>query len=114
VSKTSKAEWQRRWRRANRTRVSELNRRNRQSEKFRKRLAARQQIMRELKEGNPCMDCKHYFPHYVMHFDHARGVKRGKVAEFATRGWSSFNAELDKCDIVCANCHMVRTYNRAR
>jgi len=60
----------------------------------------------------PCMDCKVSYPAFVMDFDH-RDPKE-KVAEIGVmiqRGsWSKLKLEIAKCDIVCANCHRIRTW----
>ncbi|MDP9281184.1 MAG: hypothetical protein M3P38_03715 [Chloroflexota bacterium] len=74
------------------------------------RLIAR---MRELKL-EPCLDCGGRFHPVAMTFDHRPGTT--KVNDFATlarRGCTGlFERELTKCDLVCANCHAVRTYLR--
>src|SRR5947209_7133397 len=62
----------------------------------------------------PCMDCGHSFPPHVMDFDH-RGEeeKVGNVATLIRRAGMSKKrilAEIAKCDIVCSNCHRIRTY----
>jgi hypothetical protein len=76
----------------------------------RKRLTDR---MRELKAA-PCMDCGGTFHPAAMQFDHRPGTT--KVADLASlaRDGSSrlFELELAKCDLVCANCHAIRTFRR--
>ena len=62
----------------------------------------------------PCLDCGGKFPPVCMDFDHRPGqVKLGNVSSIRTR-WSMERvlAEIAKCDLVCANCHRIRT--RAR
>ena len=70
-------------------------------------------IAREEK-SRPCMDCGVEYSPWVMQFDHVRGLKRDAVAVLATRGGSEarFREEIAKCDVVCANCHAERTYQR--
>lgn len=65
------------------------------------------------KKSVPCVDCGGNFPPYVMEFDHKRDKSRN-VSIMAGQGWSlsSIDEELSKCDVVCANCHKVRTYLR--
>src|SRR6266496_1078194 len=75
--------------------------------------AARQRsrkLLENLKQG-PCMDCGVQYPHYVMDFDHVRGVKVSGLAELAgkSRAPKVMLAEVAKCDLVCANCHRERT-----
>jgi hypothetical protein len=61
---------------------------------------------------NPCTDCGKHYPSYVMDFDHVRGEKRAGVAQLTTHSWDVIQAEIDKCDLVCANCHRERTFMR--
>jgi hypothetical protein len=67
-----------------------------------------------LKSG-PCTDCGGVFPPYVMDFDHRVGEEKFEgvsslVGRTAT--WEVIEAEIAKCDLVCANCHRIRTYTR--
>jgi hypothetical protein len=50
-----------------------------------------------------------------MDFDHRDGeVKRGNVgAKIGIWGWPRILAEIAKCDLICANCHRIRTARRA-
>lgn len=72
--------------------------------------------VRELKDGQPCMDCRERFPFYVLDYDHRPGeVKRFEIGK-AVRGsykWETILAEIAKCDLICANCHRKRTWHRA-
>jgi len=62
----------------------------------------------------PCGDCGHRFPPYVMDFDHVRGAKVSDVSAMARDGrpYEVVLAEIEKCDVVCANCHRIRTHDR--
>lgn len=68
--------------------------------------------------SEPCQDCKRDFPPVCMDFDHRPGTK--KIADVAFMVNSSkfslddVGAEARKCDIVCACCHRIRTFNRPR
>ena len=69
--------------------------------------------IQELKSSTPCMDCKESFPYYVMDFDHVRGRKHKNVMELIpTLSKKKIDEEIAKCEIVCSNCHRVRTHNR--
>ncbi len=73
------------------------------------RLTAR---IAELK-ANPCLDCGGTFPPECMDFDHRPGeVKLFGVSHGKAYAWERVEAEIAKCDLVCANCHRIRT--RAR
>lgn len=74
----------------------------------------RKQIIIDIKEKSPCFDCGIFYPHYVMDFDH-RNPKE-KVETIARMislvGVSKILEEIEKCDLVCANCHRIRTHIR--
>lgn len=65
-----------------------------------------------VKGTKPCADCGISYPPYVMQFDHIVDGKRGNVADMARSGFSIENlqAEIAKCELVCANCHAERTH----
>jgi hypothetical protein len=48
-----------------------------------------------------------------MQFDHVRGEKLFNVSYFRSKAKIDFLlAEIAKCDVVCANCHAIRTHER--
>ena len=60
----------------------------------------------------PCTDCGLEDPR-VMDFDHVRGEKLFPLAHAVRRGSiRQTQAELAKCDVVCANCHRIRHFDR--
>ena len=68
-----------------------------------------------IKTENPCLDCGNYFPAICMDFDHLPGFdKHDNVAELTRGGCSieTIDAEIAKCELVCSNCHRIRTLNR--
>ena len=65
------------------------------------------------KEFHGCMDCGGKFPSYVLDLDH-RDPKEKKFTPSRlarNNSWQQMIDELEKCDVVCANCHRVRTHN---
>lgn len=61
----------------------------------------------------PCMDCGVKYPPYVMDFDHRDGsLKEFTISKHLNRAWKEVLAEVEKCDVVCANCHRIRTFSR--
>ena len=70
-------------------------------------------FIQELK-NKPCTDCKQVYPYYVMDFDHVRGEKLFGISSSIQNPVSMARllAELDKCELVCSNCHRVRTHVR--
>jgi len=62
----------------------------------------------------PCMDCHLEYPSYCMDFDHARGEKHRQISNMVDFSQASIAIEVSKCDVVCANCHRVRTGSRIK
>lgn len=76
-----------------------------------KRQASGKTFINKFKDA-PCTDCGNKFPPYVMDFDHVRGEKTANLAETGCYSLQSILEEIEKCDLVCANCHRIRTYKR--
>lgn len=58
---------------------------------------------------NPCVDCGEKDP-LVLQFDHVRGEKKFDISYgIAARSLEKLVAEIEKCDIRCANCHQRKT-----
>jgi hypothetical protein len=78
-----------------------------------KRLAERMAKLNALKSV-PCMDCGGCFDPVCMDFDHRTGeTKIGDVAVLVRSSpWETVILEIAKCDVVCTNCHRLRTKHR--
>lgn len=59
----------------------------------------------------PCTDCKIQYPYYVMDFDHL-GDKVYNVHDMDLTSTKKILDEMAKCEVVCSNCHRIRTYER--
>jgi hypothetical protein len=93
----------------NKPRFIAKNRRNKNRQ--RKRLRT---ILSEVKQ-RPCQDCGGIFHPWVMELDHREGTKKeAAVANLGSKGCTDARLleEIEKCDVVCANCHRMRTYRR--
>jgi hypothetical protein len=90
--------------------------RDEEIERVRVRQAATLEFLRDLRR-RPCQDCGGTFPPWVMDFDH-RDPREKKFSILEGRDQLKSRAalleEIAKCDIVCANCHAVRTYEWVR
>jgi hypothetical protein len=61
----------------------------------------------------PCTDCGLCFDPICMDFDHVGNNKIAKVSALVkSTTWAKIQAEIDKCELVCSNCHRIRTRNR--
>src|SRR4029079_4935522 len=65
-------------------------------------------------KAKPCADCGVQFHPAAMAFDHLPGTdKQADLATLAGRGYGRrARTEIAKCEVVCANCHAIRTYER--
>ncbi len=63
---------------------------------------------------HPCIDCGNTDVR-VLEFDHIKGNKRMDVTKMVSHAysWENIQKEIDKCEVVCSNCHKIRTYTRS-
>lgn len=70
--------------------------------------------MVSMRKAAPCKDCGDSFPSVCMDFDHLPGsTKRKAVAELVNSADYSVKSifdEINKCELVCSNCHRIRTW----
>ncbi|MGP6177030.1 hypothetical protein ACTU6U_06995 [Microbacterium sp. A196] len=70
----------------------------------------------EFLSEHPCVDCSEADP-IVLEFDHLPGVEKrfniSTAVTGSTRSWALILSEIEKCEVVCANCHRRRTAKRA-
>jgi hypothetical protein len=69
-------------------------------------------VLRALKAERPCFDCGNIFPPECLDWDHVRGEKLFEVGLGWNHAFDKVREEMDKCDVVCACCHRIRTQNR--
>jgi hypothetical protein len=76
-----------------------------------KRREEKRKYVRNYKD-RPCMKCNNEFPFYVMDLHHRdRMDKETRINNLVQNaGWPALIAELEKCDVLCANCHRIVTY----
>jgi hypothetical protein len=78
------------------------------------------EFIEKYKKERSCMDCgfsgKDY--PYVLDFDH---LNVGTSKAFTIGSWShsvlsvvAIEREIEKCELVCANCHRIRTFSKKR
>lgn len=67
----------------------------------------------ETAKDRPCADCGQRFHFSAMDFDHLDSSRKIRsIASMATCRRERIVDEMAKCDVVCANCHRVRTWKR--
>lgn len=78
------------------------------------RRARIKQFLTEIKLKQGCSECGYKEHPEALEFDHTSDNKSFTVSRAIALGYSEKKilSEIEKCELVCANCHRVRTYNR--
>lgn len=78
---------------------------------YERRYHARASLVAIWKLEHGCQDCG-MFPKQpeVLDFDHVRGQKVTEVSLMRNSTLEALVEEIEKCDVVCANCHRIRTF----
>lgn len=79
----------------------------------RKQIEAKEAFVRNYKK-KPCQRCGIEYPHFVMDLHHREpGEKVAKIGKIVRqRSWQALIEELNKCDVLCANCHRLEEYSQ--
>ena len=85
-----------------------------------KRLINQKQRIQEAKDfvnlikTKPCTDCGQSWPPVAMDFDHINGDKVKSISRLVGSGYKLdlIKIEIEKCELVCACCHRLRTAAR--
>ena len=87
---------------------------SREAEYKRKARDRNKEYIRQIKEKSPCADCGEFYHFSQMDFDHIQGKKKHNLARYANSSVSikTIKDEIKKCQVVCANCHRYRTWQR--
>lgn len=75
----------------------------------------RREKLSAIKLAAGCADCGYAEHSEALQFDHLPGThKLFAIANAMSEGrpWDLIEAEISKCEVVCANCHAVRTADR--
>ena len=69
--------------------------------------------VRAIKLERGCIDCGYNAHPEALEFDHISDNKRFTIGEML-HNYSKANImlEIEKCEVVCSNCHAIRTANR--
>jgi hypothetical protein len=73
-------------------------------------------LVDQIKVERGCADCGYRTHPAALDFDHLPGTeKHTTVANLIAFGQTAkIMAEIEKCEVVCANCHRIRTHERQR
>lgn len=82
-------------------------------ERQRHRKALVRKFLQDYRSERGCKDCG-IRDWRVLEFDHLHNKKYTIAStKFRSLGMEAIKNELDKCEVVCANCHRIRTLLRA-
>jgi transposase len=70
--------------------------------------------LQEYKAGKKCADCGENYPYWMLEFDHLKD-KKFTIGQFSSKtvDLDIIKLEIEKCDVVCSNCHRNRTFQRS-
>ena len=79
-----------------------------------RQLAEKNKIrLAEYKLSRGCADCGYNKASEALDFDHLHS-KLQNVGKMLTWSWNGILKEIAKCEVVCANCHRIRTNTRRK
>lgn len=87
------------WRQNNKERVKKVIRN--------RRIKKKKQVQAYLMNKS-CMDCGERDSR-LLEFDHRHGTKHKEISDMLSCSWEKILTEINKCDVVCGNCHAKRT-----
>ena len=67
-------------------------------------MSASKQYIKKYKQTHPCVKCGEN-RYYVLDFHHIDNNKERELSQVKTWSISKIQQEIDKCAILCANCH---------
>lgn len=71
-----------------------------------------QEFVKQYKESHPCADCNNLYPACVMDFDHLPQFEKTEGIAIMAKHTTlpRVMEEIAKCELVCSNCHRIRTW----
>jgi hypothetical protein len=70
------------------------------------------QKVRAYKQVKGCADCGYNAHWAALQFDHLRDKEFNIADKVRKLSWNTILKEIEKCEVVCANCHSIRTVER--
>lgn len=89
----------------------DANERNKENNK--KKIKKRKAFIDSIKLKAGCIDCGYAVHPEALQFDHLPGrIKEFEISRSHLKPLRQVLKEIDKCEIVCACCHAIRTHAR--
>ncbi len=80
-------------------------------ENDKRRLALKEKAI--IYKGSKCVRCGLAFPEtpqFIFDFHHRNKEEKGDWSSIRKKKWALLKLEIDKCDLLCANCHRYVEY----
>ena len=89
-----------------------MSSKERKAKKDKQRAARYRARLWEVKRESGCVDCGYNEHPVALQFDHLPEFEKVFTISQTPVSAERLEAELLKCEVVCANCHAVRTHER--
>lgn len=70
----------------------------------------RRELINKIKMEKGCARCGYNAHPAALDFNHVLGAKSFAISQDPKTAWQKIKAEIDKCEVLCANCHRIHTY----
>ena len=70
----------------------------------------RKDLINQIKTERGCARCGYNAHPAALDFNHIQGEKVLAVGQDSKAAWHKLMDEINKCEVLCANCHRVHTY----
>jgi len=71
---------------------------------------SRRELINKIKLEKGCCKCGYNEHSAALDFNHISGVKSFSISQDPKVALARLLAEIDKCEVLCANCHRIHTY----
>ena len=70
----------------------------------------RREAINNIKLSLGCTLCGYNSHPAALQFNHIKGHKSFNISQDPKRKWEDIIAEIAKCEVLCANCHSIHSY----
>lgn len=75
----------------------------------------RRKVMDRFKTSKGCAECGYNAHPYALEFDHVDpSQKTMAISQMYCYTWERVKEELSKCQVLCGNCHNIKTIKHKR
>lgn len=71
---------------------------------------SRKDLINKIKTDRGCAKCGYNAHSAALDFNHIHGKKLLAIGQDPKAAWHKLMEEINKCEVLCANCHRIHTY----